>query len=204
VAISHPPIPEPTSQLPRTSSYIDYSALPYSQVYVHFPPSPTLASTHVVDSPRFYDRSPIIVAENSCAMPRRGCPGRTYTTVDRVGHGVALSNNAVTLSCPKPSLSPSAPSTIPRLVRDQQGSSDDSDAISFLPENLGAACHALCPHCQHSPICRAPHTLEGAKEAESPVLYMSPQSSKSSSDATRSLSSSFTSSWDTSSCLEGF
>jgi hypothetical protein len=29
-----------------------------------------------------YDRSPIVVTPNSCALPERGCPGRTYTLDD--------------------------------------------------------------------------------------------------------------------------
>jgi len=205
VATSHPPIPEPSSQLPRTSSYIDYSALPYSRVYVHFPPSPTLTSTHVVDPPRLYDRSPIIVGENSCAMPQRGCPGRTYATVDGVGRGVASSTNALALSCSKLSFSSSTPSAIPFLLPDDQGSSDDSEAISLFPEGLGAPCHALCSPSQHSPMCRAPHTLEGVEAADRqfiPHLRVSSRSLKPS--ATKKSSSSFTSAWDTSSCLEGF
>jgi len=209
VATSHPPIPEPTSRLPRTPSYIDYSALPYSQVYVHFPPSPTLASTHVVDSPRLYDRSPIIVSENSCAMPQRGCPGRTYATVDGVGRGVASSNNALPLPYPKLSFSSNAPPSIPLMVPDRQGSSDDLDAVSIVSEDLRATCRALCPPGQHSPMCHAPHTTERAKEADHRCMRSSRLCSSSSTSASpvgpsSPPSSSFTSAWDTSSCLEGF
>jgi len=53
------------------------------QLVVHFPPSPSLTThTFSVDSASAYDRSPIIVAPNSCALPERGCPGRTYTLDD--------------------------------------------------------------------------------------------------------------------------
>ena len=45
---------------------------------VHFPPSPILARTFSAYSPSTYDRSPIVVAPNICALPARGCPGRTY------------------------------------------------------------------------------------------------------------------------------
>jgi len=45
---------------------------------VHFPPSPTICTTFEVHSAQIYDRSPIQVGPNSCAMPARGCPGRTY------------------------------------------------------------------------------------------------------------------------------
>ncbi|KAH9993722.1 hypothetical protein BJV74DRAFT_884322 [Russula compacta] len=45
---------------------------------VHFPPSPTLTRTFSAHSPSTYDRSPIVVLPNTCALPARGCPGRTY------------------------------------------------------------------------------------------------------------------------------
>ena len=43
---------------------------------VHFPPTPTLTSIALTHSPHAYDRAPIQVAPNSCAMPERGA--RTY------------------------------------------------------------------------------------------------------------------------------
>lgn len=49
---------------------------------VHFPPSPTLTRTFSAYSSASYDRSPIVVTPNSCALPERGCPGRTYTLDD--------------------------------------------------------------------------------------------------------------------------
>lgn len=45
---------------------------------VHFPPSPTLTRTFSAYSATTYDRSPIVVPPNTCALPSRGCPGRTY------------------------------------------------------------------------------------------------------------------------------
>ncbi|ESK93897.1 hypothetical protein Moror_13004 [Moniliophthora roreri MCA 2997] len=50
---------------------------------VHFPPSPSLTRTFECDSSALYDRSPIVVSPNSCALPERGCPGRTYTIDDQ-------------------------------------------------------------------------------------------------------------------------
>ncbi|KAF8889079.1 hypothetical protein BD779DRAFT_1469984 [Infundibulicybe gibba] len=49
---------------------------------VHFPPSPSLTCTFAVYSSSTYDRSPIVVSPNTCALPERGCPGRTYTLDD--------------------------------------------------------------------------------------------------------------------------
>ncbi|OAX40703.1 hypothetical protein K503DRAFT_768363 [Rhizopogon vinicolor AM-OR11-026] len=46
---------------------------------VHFPPSPSLTRTYTAHPSSAYDRSPIVVAPNTCALPERGCPGRTYT-----------------------------------------------------------------------------------------------------------------------------
>ncbi|KAI0688128.1 hypothetical protein BC835DRAFT_1230907, partial [Cytidiella melzeri] len=41
--------------------------------HVHFPPTPSMvASTHPVHSPQTYDRKPIIVSPNYCALPERG------------------------------------------------------------------------------------------------------------------------------------
>ena len=45
---------------------------------VHFPPSPSLTRTFSAHSAAAYDRSPIVVSPNTCALPERGCPGRTY------------------------------------------------------------------------------------------------------------------------------
>lgn len=39
---------------------------------VHFPPTPTMTSTHPAFSPLTYDRAPIVVSPNVCALPERG------------------------------------------------------------------------------------------------------------------------------------
>ncbi|EGO31237.1 hypothetical protein SERLADRAFT_377105, partial [Serpula lacrymans var. lacrymans S7.9] len=39
--------------------------------HVHFPPTPALVSTHSTHSPTSYDRTSIVVAPNSCALPDR-------------------------------------------------------------------------------------------------------------------------------------
>ncbi|KAJ7756210.1 hypothetical protein B0H16DRAFT_1885983 [Mycena metata] len=43
---------------------------------VHF--SPALTRTFTAHPRSEYDRSPIVVSPNACALPARGCPGRTY------------------------------------------------------------------------------------------------------------------------------
>jgi hypothetical protein len=44
--------------------------------HVHFPAQ--LSRTYSAHSRNEYDRSAIVVAPNTCALPARGCPGRTY------------------------------------------------------------------------------------------------------------------------------
>jgi len=44
--------------------------------HVHFPPTPTLTSTAITHSRFTYDRAPIVVAPNLCALPERG--GRNF------------------------------------------------------------------------------------------------------------------------------
>ena len=68
--------------LPFFSTETAANPLPFSSCptildspHVHFPPTPTLTSTEITHSPFTYDRAPIVVAPNLCALPERG--GRT-------------------------------------------------------------------------------------------------------------------------------
>jgi hypothetical protein len=70
------PPPSPRPILKRNPSTMDRER---KQAVVHFPPSPIISKTFMAHSPSTYDRSPIVVAPNTCALPERGCPGRTYT-----------------------------------------------------------------------------------------------------------------------------
>ena len=47
---------------------------------VHFPPSPRLSTFQFTHSPQLYDRSPLIVQPNACALPARG--DRVYLVED--------------------------------------------------------------------------------------------------------------------------
>ncbi|TFK18214.1 hypothetical protein FA15DRAFT_675480 [Coprinopsis marcescibilis] len=47
---------------------------------VHFPPTPTLVSVALTHSPISYDRAPIQVTPNTCALPERGA--RTYSLTE--------------------------------------------------------------------------------------------------------------------------
>ncbi|CAA7265003.1 unnamed protein product [Cyclocybe aegerita] len=56
------------SPLPFASSRIPSLDSPH----VHFPPTPSMAQMEITHSPFAYDRKPIVVAPNVCAMPARG------------------------------------------------------------------------------------------------------------------------------------
>ncbi|KAI5121832.1 hypothetical protein M0805_003266 [Coniferiporia weirii] len=63
------------------------AALPYPppSPQVHFPPTPALTQTYPTHSVTAYDRAPIVVLPNDCALPERGCPGRTYNSANDKG-----------------------------------------------------------------------------------------------------------------------
>jgi len=61
---------------PPASAALPFLSPPDSP-HVHFPPTPTLTSTHPTHSPFTYDRAPIVVSPNICALPERG--GRVYS-----------------------------------------------------------------------------------------------------------------------------
>lgn len=71
---------------PILKSLPEYSPLPFSSYplhspHVHFPPTPSLTSTSFTHPSTVYDRAPIVVSENVCALPERG--GRCYTPQPR-------------------------------------------------------------------------------------------------------------------------
>ena len=55
------------------------------QSHVHFPPSPSqlVSATYYAYPSAYYDRTPLVVAPNECALPSRNCPERTYVICDR-------------------------------------------------------------------------------------------------------------------------
>jgi len=218
-ANNYPPIPIEQDQVP--SSYFDYSPLPYAQPFVHFPPTPTLTSTYVVDPPRLYDRTPIVVTENECRLPQRGCPGRTYDASDMPTGDHAHPSKAFRHSQANSNMQP-----IPGLAADE-GSSSDSDGLASPPSSgyrgsmniASPLCHSLCSWDRHSPLCHMssigrdtdPRTfLPYPPSSHRPSHPHSPSVStnltRPSPRKTRStrVTPSFVSELDSSSCLGGF
>jgi hypothetical protein len=131
--------PQPSTPRPilkRNPSSLDRER---KHAVVHFPPSPIISKTFAAHSPSAYDRSPIVVVPNSCALPERGCPGRTYT-LDRNGRrknefgGLSslFSDDAAENLLPPP------------LIQDSSSSSssdESSDGLAPLPSHLADSKH---------------------------------------------------------------
>jgi hypothetical protein len=116
---------------------------------VHFPPTPVLCQTHLTHSAATYDRAPIVVLPNACALPERN--GRTYTPNESYSdarkrrsthaaaqgatlHPQAFAAPAATPLSPKTSVSDPAgrmPSLVPDLSSCSE--SDESDISSTPP-----------------------------------------------------------------------
>ena len=130
---------------------------------VHFPPTPGLCQTHLTHSAAIYDRAPIVVLPNACALPERN--GRTYTPSNEscakrrstraVAHGATLhpqafAATAVPSSSPKTSVSDPAgrmPSLVPDLSSCSE--SDESDISSTPPVPTHFPSTALHYHHHH-------------------------------------------------------
>lgn len=104
---------------------------------VHFPPSPALTRTHLVHSASTYDRSPIVVSPNDCALPERGCPGRTYfdeLPSSRKQGGVPTKGyHPRAFSSKSPNCFGSSYDSVPQLVPDFSSESEESDGVSSFP-----------------------------------------------------------------------
>ena len=95
---------------------------------VHFPPSPA-TRTYSAYSAAAYDRSPIIVAPNNCALPERG--GRTYTLDESQPprRGISFARDFH----PRALAFASSRSALPQLIPDVSSESDESDGWSSVP-----------------------------------------------------------------------
>jgi len=94
---------------------------------VHFPPSPATC-TYSAYSSAAYDRSPIVVTPNSCALPERG--GRTYTLEEQQQHprrGISFASDFHPRAL---AFASSRPAPLPQLIPDVSSESDESDGWS--------------------------------------------------------------------------
>ena len=114
---------------------------PQSHHGVHFPPSPSLTRTFTAHSAAAYDRSPITVTPNSCALPERGCPGRTYLLDEtddtkpqpsRYPRGIAYARDYH----PRALAFASSTNMVPQLIPDMSSESEESDGFSGIPAQL--------------------------------------------------------------------
>jgi hypothetical protein len=137
---------------------------------VHFPPSPSLTRTFSAHSSATYDRSPIVVSPNNCALPERGCPGRTYLLDDPASvpnlsppcgrRAYAYANDfhpralAFASACPSsplrqpPKDDPERTPTLtypslPQLIPDLSSESDESDSFPSNPPPNSAQAYGL-------------------------------------------------------------
>ncbi|KAF8492755.1 hypothetical protein F5888DRAFT_871346 [Russula emetica] len=120
---------------------------------VHFPPAPGLCQTHLTHSASNYDRAPIVVLPNDCALPARN--ERTYTPSNEcskkwrsaqaaTAHGAALHPHAFATESAKVQapagiisavpVSPVDPvGRVPPLVADLSSSESDESDVSSTP-----------------------------------------------------------------------
>ncbi|TRM69819.1 hypothetical protein BD626DRAFT_475397 [Schizophyllum amplum] len=115
---------------------------------VHFPPTPSLSRIFSTHPPSEYDRTPIVVSANTCALPERG--GRTYTDDDAPPTPTPASKRYSEAGDMHPSaLTASYPSHLPSLIPDMTTSeSEESDGLCSPPEF------------QHAVEARAPLSLD--------------------------------------------
>jgi hypothetical protein len=131
---------------------------------VHFPPAPGLCQTHLTHSPSIYDRAPIVVLPNACALPARN--ERTYTPSGEyapssshpqsshrkhrssASQGAALHPHAFRDALPSSDPAPAAvgwqqhqqpqqqQQQMPPLVLDLSSESDESDGNTVPPDPM--------------------------------------------------------------------
>ncbi|KAJ3937675.1 MAG: hypothetical protein NXY57DRAFT_883152 [Lentinula lateritia] len=135
------------------------SELPFYGIQeVHFPPSPSLSRFYNAHPSSIYDRSPIVVSANTCALPERGCPGRTYTLDERNSstsqppiissvlspRGGHFHPRALMNQRPAQHLQNGIPPHCPPLIPDLSSESEESDGFISPPPEASFA--SLGPH----------------------------------------------------------
>lgn len=135
IMLPHPKSPRPI--LKQASSTFGSSI---RSARVHFPPSPRLSTFQFTHSPQFYDRSPLIVQPNVCALPGRG--ERVYLAEDNDN---ATQDDIIPDSIPlrdghfqpeHPRDAPAYPHTLNYPSSSTHPESDESDGSLATPPDL--------------------------------------------------------------------
>lgn len=107
---------------------------------VRFPSSPKLSTVHFTHCPSSYDRTPIVVSHNSCALPERGC--RDYAAEQQQYWGRSIHPSVFGSYRPSDELF-TDPGLLPPGLSSDDGSSEESDGIaSPPPETIQASSDA--------------------------------------------------------------
>jgi hypothetical protein len=170
------PSPKPClkAQLHSESDPLPFASYPKGlpSPHVHFPPTPSLTSMHVADSPRTYDRAPIVTSQNWCALPERG--DRTYSPTSeswnlKQAKGSYFHPDAYEACEPEPLVSHIAVHPSPSLIPDVLSESDESDGpVATLSDSNPISVYIT----QYSPI---PHSY--SRDNLDAVLSFLPHSS---------------------------
>jgi len=141
-----------SDQQQSSLSLLANNAFPFASrstisTHVHFPPTPALTSTHLTHSSNIYDRAPINVSPNACALPERN--GRTYTpesdshrkAKSRAGTSTDVDcyfllepHEGVSTTFPPTPFHPTSPSP-PQLMADTSSGLDESDTSTIPPDS---------------------------------------------------------------------
>lgn len=121
---------------------------------VRFPSSPKLSTVHFTHCPSSYDRTPIVVSQNSCAMPERGCRTVEQQQYQQYTWGRSVHPSVFNSFRPSDELFMD-PGLLPPGLSSDDGSSEESDGIaSPPPEAIQASsdashCRAYVPSQSH-------------------------------------------------------
>ncbi|KIM38166.1 hypothetical protein M413DRAFT_30305 [Hebeloma cylindrosporum] len=166
---------DPDSPLPFASSS---RIPPLESPHVHFPPTPVMTKISITHSPFSYDRAPIQVAPNVCALPERGERkvggggggfGVGVTSMKGEGgyfHPSAYKNESMLLGVSSNSNSPAgSPYTTPPMRRNRTEPSLSLLASSSSSERDG---HLYHPYLSSSPqVVAPPLVFDHSSESDS-------------------------------------
>ncbi|KAI4517016.1 hypothetical protein GGG16DRAFT_52113 [Schizophyllum commune] len=127
-------IPASTQYQPPLSGALPFATYPHGMQtpHVHFPPTPGLASHHTTHSPAQYDRAPIVIEPNACALPERG--GRVCSPPSKKRR-TAPAKGSYFHPRAYEAIEPESPSSPPPLILDTSASSSSSSSSESTDES---------------------------------------------------------------------